>query len=133
MVWLNCCLSFFVVSHSSSLQPSTSRWGHPLMCAANFATYLTTHPDRGKVAYLVEGLHQGFHVCVIHNTKLKSAKWNKPSALILAKVVDKYLAKEVSRGGYVAGPFPSPPLQLLHIISFVVIPKKGQLGKWRLR
>ena len=35
-------------------------------------------------------------------------------------------------GGYVAGPFPSPPLQLLYISSFVVIPKKGQPGKWRL-
>ena len=68
------------------------------MCAANFATDLTNQPDQGKVAYVVEGLHQGFHVGFSHNAKLKLAKWNKPSALILAKVVDKYLAKEVSCG-----------------------------------
>ena len=30
------------------------------------------------------------------------------------------------------GPFISPPLSRLHISSFGVIPKKGQLGKWRL-
>lgn len=49
----------------------------------------------------------------------------------MLKVVDEYLAKEVSRGR-VAGPFASPPLQPLHISSFGVIPKEGQPGKWRL-
>ena len=31
-----------------------------------------------------------------------------------------------------AGPFTTPPLRQLHISSFGVIPKKRQLGKWRL-
>ena len=34
--------------------------------------------------------------------------------------------------GRVAGPFASPPVPLLHVSSFGVIPKKGQRGKWRL-
>ena len=34
--------------------------------------------------------------------------------------------------GWVAGPFPSPPLPNLQVSSFGVIPKKGQPGKWRL-
>ena len=34
--------------------------------------------------------------------------------------------------GWVAGPFPSPPLPNLQVTSFGVIPKKGQPSKWRL-
>ena len=34
--------------------------------------------------------------------------------------------------GRVAGPFNSPPLPNLHVSSFGVIPKRGQVGKWRL-
>ena len=48
-----------------------------------------------------------------------------------AKVVDDYLANEVSRRR-VASPFCSPPLQPLHISSFGILPKKGKLGKWKL-
>jgi len=42
-----------------------------------------------------------------------------------------YLANDV-RLARVAGSFDVPPVQDLHISSFGVIPKKGQLGKWRL-
>ena len=98
------------------------------LCVEQFATELTNHQDQGKVAYIVEGLRQGFHLGFSHNAKL--AKQNKPSALMHTRVVDEYLANEVSRGR-VAGPFASPPL---HTSSFGVIPKKGQLlaGKWKL-
>ena len=62
---------------------------------------------------------------------LKPAKRNKPSAYEHPSVIDEYLATEVSLGR-VAGPFASPPVPLLHVSSFGVIPKKGQRGKWRL-
>ena len=39
--------------------------------------------------------------------------------------------KEVSLGR-VAGPFYTPPFPTLHVISFGVISKKGQPGKWCL-
>ena len=69
----------------------------------------------------------GFHPV----RRLKPAKKNKPSAFQNPKVIDDYLAIEVARG-WVAGPFPSPPLPNLQVSSFGVIPKKGQPGKWRL-
>ena len=53
------------------------------------------------------------------------------SAYQHAGVIDVYLTNEV-RLGCVVGPFDSPPFKNLHISSFGVIPKKGQLGKWRL-
>ena len=46
-------------------------------------------------------------------------------------MIDVYLANEV-RFSRVVGPFDSLPVQNLHISSLGVIPKKGQLGKWRL-
>lgn len=57
--------------------------------------------------------------------------WNKPSAFQNPKVIDDYLAHEVSRRR-VAGPFPSMPIPNMQTSSFGVIPKKGQPGKWRL-
>lgn len=130
MVCPNCCLSFFVVSPSNFASLSPVDEVSPL-CVEQFVTELTNHPDEGKVVNVVEGLHQGFHLGLSHNTKLKSAKRNKPSSLMYAKVVVKYLANKVSHGR-VAGPFASPLLQPLHISSFGVIPRKGQPGKWRL-
>lgn len=43
----------------------------------------------------------------------------------------EYLANEESLGR-VAGSFNIPPLALLHVNSFGIIPKKGQRDKWRL-
>ena len=60
-----------------------------------------------------------------------SANKNKPSAYQHPKIIDDYLANEVSLRR-VAGPFNVPPLPNLHISSFGVIPQKGQPGKWRL-
>lgn len=97
---------------------------------AHFARELYHHPDRQQVSYVLQGLQDGFRVG-FHNTQLKSAKKNKPSAYQHPAVIDKYLANEVALNR-VAGPFPSPPLPNLHISSFGVIPKKGQPGKWRL-
>ena len=62
---------------------------------------------------------------------LKSARKNKLSAYQHLGVIDAYLANKV-RLSRVGGPFDSPPVENLHISSFGVIPKKGQLGKWRL-
>ncbi|CAB4038282.1 RNA-directed DNA polymerase from transposon BS, partial [Paramuricea clavata] len=60
-----------------------------------------------------------------------SARKNKASATAHSEIVDAYLQNEVALGR-VAGPFLSSPLPNLHVSSFGVIPKAGQLGKWRL-
>ena len=96
-----------------------------------FAIKLSKHPDQRLVAFVLDGLRNGFCVGFQHSKKLKSAKSNKASANQHPEVIDRYLAYEVSLGR-VAGLFSSPPFPNLHISSFGVIPKKGQPGKWRL-
>ena len=99
--------------------------------ADQFAVELRYHPNQSRVSYVVEGLRQGFRLGFSTSAKLKAAKRNKPSAFQHARVIDDYLANEVSLGR-VVGPFSVPPLRNLHVSSFGVIPKKGQPGKWRL-
>ena len=96
-----------------------------------FAAKLSQHPDQHLVAFVLDGLRNGFRLGFQHYKKLKSAKSNKASANQHSEVIDHYLANEVSLGR-VAGPFSSPPFPNLHVSSFGVIPKKGQPGKWRL-
>ena len=83
------------------------------------------------MAFVLEGLRFGFKLGFSPSQSLKPAKRNKPSAYEHPSVIDEYLATEVSLGR-VAGPFASPPVPLLHVSSFGVIPQKGQPGKWRL-
>ena len=83
------------------------------------------------MAFVLEGLRFGFKLGFSPPQSLKPAKRNKPSAYEHPSVIDEYLATEVSLGR-VAGPFASPPVPLLHVSSFGVIPQKGQPGKWRL-
>ena len=53
------------------------------------------------------------------------------SALLNPQVIDNYLQSEVQTGR-VVGPFSQPPLSVLHVSRFRVIPKRHQPGKWRL-
>ena len=96
-----------------------------------FSRDLRNHPNPQLVAFILDGLRNGFKLGFNHSQKLKSAKHNKPSAYEYPAVIDEYLANKVSLGR-VAGPFHTPPLPLLHVSSFGVIPKKGQPDKWHL-
>ena len=96
-----------------------------------FARELSLHPNPQQVSFVLDGIKYGFKLGFHHIKKLKSARQNKPSAYQQPKVIDEYLANEVALRR-VAGPFDSPPLPVLQVSSFGVIPKKGQPGKWRL-
>ena len=96
-----------------------------------FSWELRHPPNPQHVAFVLEGLRFGFKLGFSPSQSLKPAKRNKPSAYEHPSVIDEYLATEVSLGR-VAGPFASPPVPLLHVSSFGVIPKKGQPGKWGL-
>ena len=96
-----------------------------------FQHELRHHPNPDKVAYVVQGLHDGFHLCLNYSTPLKSAMGNMASALLNPQVIDNYLQSEVLTGR-VAGPFPQPPLNVLHVSRFSVILKRHRPGKWRL-
>ena len=90
------------------------------------------HPDQAKVAYVISGLRNGFHLG-FHSSSisLKSATSNMPSALLQPSIIDSYLQNELHKGR-IASPFPIPPLPNLHTSHFGVILKKHQPGKWRL-
>lgn len=96
-----------------------------------FSHELAAHPDHHLVSYVLEGIRHGFRLGFDHSSPLSSAKRNKPSAFKNPDVIDNYLSNEVSLGR-LAGPFSSPPFPNLHVSSFGVIPKRGQVGQWRL-
>ena len=97
----------------------------------HFAHELASHPNQAQVAYVLDGIRNGFRVGFQAHQRLHSASKNKVSALANPQVIDAYLDNEV-RLGRVAGPYPSPPMPNLQVSSFGVIPKRGQPGKWRL-
>ena len=89
-----------------------------------------THPDQSFVAYVLDGLQNGFRVGFNPaSVSLKSATQNMPSASLQPSVIDEYLSTELAKGR-IAGPLSSPPLPHFHINRFGVIPKKHQPGKW---
>ena len=88
-----------------------------------FAAKLAQHPDQRLVAFVLDGLRNGFRLGFQHSKKLKSAKSNKASANQHSEVIDRYLANEVSLGR-VAGPFSSPPFPTLHVSSLELFPKR---------
>ena len=66
---------------------------------SNFKLQLTSHPDRRKADYVLNGLRFGFHLGFQPNLcKLKSAASNCPSANEHPSVIDECLNKEVSLG-----------------------------------
>jgi len=67
---------------------------------------LLGHPDQAKVAYVISGLRNGFHLG-FHSSSisLKSATSNMPSALLQPSIIDSYIQNELHKGR-IAGPFP---------------------------
>ena len=101
-----------------------------------FHAELRHHPDKSAVTYVISGIQDGFRIGFDPSlVSLKSASSNMHSSSEHPSVIDSYLysylQNEVSFGR-VAGPFPAPPFQSLHISRFGVIPKNNQPGKWRL-
>ena len=99
---------------------------------SQFQAELVDHPDQAAVAYVLNGLREGFRIGFEPlSVSLQSASTNMRSALVHPSVIDAYLETEVSCGR-VAGPFTTPPFPDLHISRFGVVPKSNQPGKWRL-
>ena len=79
-----------------------------LLLVEQFSCDLRNHPNPQLVAFILNGLHNGFKLGFNHSQKLKSAKCTMPSAYEHPTVIDEYLANEVSLGRD-AGPFNTPP------------------------
>ena len=115
----------------SCLSCKTSLSAYPIN-VDRFQHELCHHPNPDKFAYVVKGLLNCFHLGFNYSTFLKSTTGNMVSALLHPQVIDNYLQLEVQKTGRVAGPFSQPPLSVLHVSRFGVIPKRHQPGKWRL-
>ena len=96
-----------------------------------WSLFLTKHPDRQLVDYLIRGLRNGFRIgCNASAQCLQSASTNMPSADLHPEVIDKYLQDELECNRLVEVPYSNA--SLVHISRFGAIPKKRQPGKWRL-
>ena len=79
----------------SSLPEPLGRVVTPLKVEA-WKTYLTNHPDRAFVDYLLRGIRLGFRIgCKSQASQLKSSKANMVSAIQHPQVVSEYIEKEV--------------------------------------
>ena len=92
---------------------------------------LTRHPDRDFAEYIINGIQKGFRLGVNPEAVYTSVSRNMQSAIIHQDVVDQYLKQEVEQKN-ILGPFPKETAPDVHINRFGVIPKKHQVGKWRL-
>ena len=94
----------------------------PLNPAA-WLTMLQHHPNRALVSLFMSELTQGFRIGFSrpYHT-LTSARKNLGSAIQHPKVIEEYLASEVSKNR-VAGPFVKATIPDIHINRFGVIPK----------
>ncbi len=102
----------------------------PLRCSS-WQHYLRNHPDSEFVAFLLDGISNGFRIGFNYERhQCRTAKRNMQSAIQNPEVVDKYLAKECEKGR-VVGPLDKGSVSL-HINRFGVIPKPHQPGRWRL-
>ena len=88
-----------------------------------FAAKLSQHPDQHLVAFVLDGLRNGFRLGFQHSKKLKSAKSNKASANQHSEVIDRYLANEVSLGR-VAGLFPLHLSLICTLVALELSPKR---------
>ena len=91
-------------------------------------TYLTSHPDRDQVNYILQGFRNGFDIGFqgpISNTRprnLRSADEN-------SRAVSEAIAKEIHRT-HTSGPFSSPPFEPFHCSPLGAVPKKD--GTFRI-
>ena len=85
------------------------------------------------MGHITNGIHNGFHLGCNRQTHHHATTRNLKSAYEHPEVVDAYLARECQLGRVQRFPITSmPPLPELSTSTIGVIPKRGQLNKWRL-
>ena len=92
---------------------------------------MENHPDWEFVHYILQGLTHGFHIGFDREVKCRSAKNNMRLALENPYPIDEYLAEEL-QAERIVGPLNPNQLVGAQVSRFGVIPKTGQLNKWRL-
>lgn len=92
---------------------------------------LARHPDREYADIILKGIEQGFHTGVDGTRVITAAKQNMLSGRQNPHVITEYIRKEVEQG-HILGPFSRETAPHVHINRIGAIPKKHQVGKWRI-
>ena len=98
------------------------------LIAPRWEKLLATHPDRAFVAYVVNGLCNGFDIG-FRGDRVSLRASNLRSSTEHSDFVDSHLLSSVA-AGHTAGPFNSPPFPKMVCSGVGVVPKKS--GKLRL-
>jgi len=95
--------------------------------------HLYRHPDRTFVAYLLQGLREGFRIGFDRTTPCRATTRNLKSVYDHPEVVDAYLEQEVALGRVIClSEYKSSSLPDLTTSPIGVIPKRRCPNKWRL-
>lgn len=98
---------------------------------AGWRRRLRRHPDQDFAGFILDGLENGFRIGVNEARQVESAKRNMPSAMAQKKVISEFVMSEVGKGN-ILGPFSKSTGPRVQINRLGVIPKKHQVGKWRI-
>ena len=94
-------------------------------------SYLSSHPDKNFVEYLLRGIKDGFRIGFrAAAVQLKSRKANMLSVLDHPQVVTEYIKEEVQANRMHR--VENALAKNVHCSPFGVIPKKNKPNKWRL-
>ena len=99
--------------------------------SSSWSATLLHHPDKAFVDYITAGIRYGFRIGFSGAQPLRLAQDNMRSPKVNPSVVTDYLRKEIN-AGRIIGPLPANIIGLIHTSCFGVIPKRHQIGKWRL-
>ena len=103
----------------------------PLKCDT-WARYSSTHPDKEFVAYILQGINNGFHIGFNKkSSELWQAKGNMSSSRLNPTAVDSHVEAEKHEGCLV-GPIPPELHKHCQHSPIGLIPKKHQPERWHL-
>ena len=92
--------------------------------------FLRSHPDQRLAAFLHRGIAFGFRIGFNPSQLLRPGGSNHQSVALNPEAVSRYIDVEVSQGKLrPCSPSENPPI---HISPIGIVPKSGQLGKFRL-
>ena len=98
----------------------------PLKCDI-WAHYLSTHPDKEFVSYILQGINNGFHIGFDRkSSELQQAKGNISSTRLNPRAVDGYVEAKKHEGRLV-GPIPPELHNHCQLSPIGLIPKKHRL------
>lgn len=92
--------------------------------------FMDHHPDKSFAAYVLNGLHNGFHIGFSRSSLTRSTYHNHPSSQERPEVIDRHIIEEL-RLGRLVGPLPMSHTSQVQVSPIGLVPKPHS-DKWRL-